>query len=252
LKFFADVDFRLQDPLPNDANNPITLQWLEIVNLRSVLAQFEARPVGFIQGYITGWVNAVSLSYDGLVPAHDLFAGLAQSASSEKGLMPLYLQVCHGIADRVQTIISLVISHKVKKPFFKLTDLDDKDTGKTKDQRSDLLTQYVDAHRTVMAVPGADLFVSLTTDKSRVKGMGVQNTAIVLPDNKAWWTPPQVLFFYVLPKQCELHGFIKVETVSCQVSLALPDLCNQHCAASLVQPALWSQPCAASLVEPAL
>ena len=210
LKLFADGDFKLQDPLPNDANNPVTLPWLEIVDLRPVLAQFEARPAGFIQGYITGWFNAVSLGYNGLVPAHDLFAGLAQSASSEKGLMPLYLQVCHGIADRVQTIISLVISHQVKTPFFKLTDLDN-DSGKTKDQRSDLLTQYVDAHRTVMAVPEADLFVSLTTDKSRVKGMGVQNTAIVLPDNKAWWTPPQVLFFMFYPNSVSYMGSSKLK-----------------------------------------
>ena len=53
----------------------------------------------------------------------------------------------------------------------------------------------VDAHGTVTAVPGAVFIVSLTTDKSRVKAMGVQNTSFVLPDNKAWWSAPQVFFF---------------------------------------------------------
>ena len=40
------------------------------------------------------------------------------------------------------------------------------------------------------ATAGADI-ISLATDKSRVHGKGISNTACFLPYNTAFWAPPQ-------------------------------------------------------------
>ena len=35
------------------------------------------------------------------------------------------------------------------------------------------------------------VMLSVAVDKSRVHGRGVSNCACFLPDNRAWWLPPQ-------------------------------------------------------------
>lgn len=55
------------------------------------------------------------------------------------------------------------------------------------------LGQYMESCRHASA--GALKHLSISTDKSRVHSLGLQSTVLVLPDNTAFWGPPQAMGF---------------------------------------------------------
>lgn len=54
-----------------------------------------------------------------------------------------------------------------------------------------MLVAYTESTANLLSEP-RPLFLSLATDKSTVKTFSLQNTAAVLPSNKACWLVPQV------------------------------------------------------------
>lgn len=58
-------------------------------------------------------------------------------------------------------------------------------------QRCEMLQGYLASQRSLGRHPDALLHICCCIDKSRVSGLGLLNGAFALPENRAWWAPPQ-------------------------------------------------------------
>jgi len=123
------------------------------------------------------------------IPLLDFVSCISKAAFKSRAVHVLMAQVLRDVGARLDDVLGAAskggphLNNVQFKTF----------TGSSDTDRAYRLQGYMEAAALATERPGALQFLSCCTDKSRVSGMPMQNTALALPNNVAWWSPPQVL-----------------------------------------------------------
>lgn len=120
-------------------------------------------------------------------PRQTLEAFTTSVCEAGHGRSQLFLQVVEQVAHRIEQVLTMTIQGQVQ---FAGLDVFVNDWSTEEPYR---LGKMIALHLQGVAehVEKHPLFLSCTTDKSRVHGQALQNTMFMTPDNKAWWGLPQ-------------------------------------------------------------
>ncbi|CAK0805860.1 unnamed protein product, partial [Prorocentrum cordatum] len=102
--------------------------------------------------------------------------------------MSTYSQICWRVGEYVENAISTSLDHGQRFDDFEASSPDDCNTSEAQVGHENAL--YLLGCKAHIDQCGVQ-FLSSATDKSRVRGMGLQNTAFATPDGVAWWAPTQ-------------------------------------------------------------